>query len=65
MACDAGSLIVSVVISATPMVAVRPGSAPMITPTRVEASTRAIDVGVRKLASDWPKEKRPWNIEGA
>lgn len=34
-----GILIVSVVISATPIVAVRPGRAPMITPTRDEAST--------------------------
>ncbi len=58
-ACDDGSFSVSVVIKATPMVAVRPGSAPITTPTSVEASTMKIDSSVMKLASECPKANRP------
>ena len=57
-----GILIVSVVMSATPIVAVRPGSAPMITPTSEDSMMMPIDVGVLKFASDCPNRKSPSNI---
>jgi hypothetical protein len=44
-----GILIVSVVISATPIVAVSPGSAPMTTPTSEESRMRPSDSGSQKL----------------
>ena len=44
-----GILIVSVVISATPIVAVRPGSAPMMTPTSDDSRINPIDSGSQKL----------------
>ncbi len=53
---------VSVVISATPIVAVRPGSAPMITPTRVESSTSPSDSGSQKLQIEWPNAMSPSNM---
>ena len=57
-----GILIVSVVIRATPIVAVSPGSAPMITPTSDDARISAIDNGSRNDASAWPKRISPSNI---
>ena len=53
---------VRVVISATPMVAVKPGKAPMITPTKQEAKAKKMDSKVMKDAMEWPKAKSPSNI---
>ena len=47
-----GILIVSVVISATPIVAVRPGSAPMMTPTSDDSRISPSDNGSQKLQID-------------
>ena len=43
-----GILMVSVVISATPIVAVRPGNAPMITPTSDDSRIRPSESGSQK-----------------
>ncbi len=57
-----GILIVSVVISATPIVAVSPGKAPMITPTSDDRSTSPSDSGSQKLQIEWPNAMRPSNM---
>src|SRR5512144_224428 len=61
-ACADGILIVSVVISATPIVAVRPGSAPMMTPTSDDSSTSPSVSGSEKLAMERPNATRPSNM---
>jgi hypothetical protein len=44
------------------MVAVKPGKAPMITPTKQEAKAKKIDSSVMKETMEWPKAKSPSNI---
>ena len=44
-----GILIVSVVISATPIVAVSPGSAPMMTPTSDDSRIKPSDSGSQNV----------------
>ena len=56
------SFSVIVVISVRPIVAVRPGSAPMTRPTSVDVATQNSDSGVMNDAIDWPKATRPSNI---
>ena len=56
---------IAFVINATPIVAVRPGRAPMITPTSDEARAKKMDCGVMNDASECPKAKRPSNIRAA
>jgi hypothetical protein len=53
---------VIVVISVRPMVAVRPGSAPMTMPTNVDSATQNSDSGVRNDTIEWPKATRPSNM---
>ena len=61
-ACEGGSLSVSVVMSASAMVAVRPGRAPMTTPTSEASRARPIVEGEEKWAMDWPNRSRPSNM---
>ena len=56
---------VSVVIRATPMVAVRPGSAPMTMPRKVAHSTVKSTPGVMKPANALPKFARLSSIGGS
>jgi hypothetical protein len=46
-------------MSATPMVAVSPGRAPITTPTRLAPSAHSTDSRVRKPPIDLPKRTRP------
>src|SRR5688500_18251061 len=63
-ACCAGSVSVSVVSSVTPIGAVRPGSAPMITPARLAPSTRASGSDEANTESQCAKAISPSNISG-
>src|SRR5688500_18984923 len=59
-----GILIVIVVISVRPIVAVRPGSAPITSPASDDSATYSSDSGVANEASEWPNAIRPSNIAG-